>query len=90
MKDYFRTRRGSGRAAKVADRDPPYGVDPGYALRATGSSSLREALPAYPGNPRCASRASRLNMGKTYGLRSSGLRLPRKQSLSILEGVSSG
>jgi hypothetical protein len=25
-------RRGSGRAAKMADRDPPYGTDPGYAL----------------------------------------------------------
>src|SRR6266850_1593602 len=30
--------------------------------------------PACPGNPRCASRASRLNLGRTYGLRSSGLR----------------
>jgi hypothetical protein len=32
VKDYFRIRRGSDRAAKMADRDPPYGADPGYGL----------------------------------------------------------
>jgi hypothetical protein len=44
VKDYFRMRLGSDRAAKMADRDPPYGADPGYGFLMAAYFGLKDRL----------------------------------------------